>query len=239
MLSRALIVLLIVLNAGVALWWATRPSPAGRQAESRDGIATALPAGVARLQLLREAPQGALARAPAAPPAAAVDMIEPDGATEVATAPRCFSIGPFDDPQALAAARTQLQPQVASLRTRATGTPRSRGWQVLLPPLADRAAAEAMAERIKAAGFDDYFVVPDGDQANGIALGRYGSESSARARETTLRTAGFQVEALPLGEAGARTWLDVRATGAAFDAERARRAAGAARADPLDCTTLR
>jgi cell division septation protein DedD len=245
MLSRALIVLLIVLNAGVALWWATRPSAVAREAgEQGNDTSVETHAGVARLQLLREAPHLAATHAIAAPPQAAAPATpaEPLQATtpaEVAVAQRCFAIGPFTDAQSLAAARAQLQPLVASLRTRESPASSARGWRVLLPPLADRAAAQAMAERIKAAGFNDYLVVPGGDEANSIALGRYGSEPSARQREATLRAAGFQARAEPLGQADPRTWLDVAVADAGFDPARARRAIGAAQANPLDCKALR
>ncbi|MFA4625924.1 SPOR domain-containing protein, partial [Xanthomonas perforans] len=45
MYVRALIVVLIVLNAGVALWWALQPPPAPPPAPLQ-------PTGVARLELL-------------------------------------------------------------------------------------------------------------------------------------------------------------------------------------------
>ncbi|WAT15299.1 SPOR domain-containing protein [Xanthomonas fragariae] len=48
MYVRPLIVVLVILNAGVALWWALQPSPAAQ-------VAPAQPAGVARLELLPNA----------------------------------------------------------------------------------------------------------------------------------------------------------------------------------------
>ena len=44
-----------------------------------------------------------------------------------------------------------------------------------------------MAARLRAAGFNDLIVLGEGANANGIALGRYGSEESARRRETELK----------------------------------------------------
>ncbi|KQQ83860.1 sporulation protein [Xanthomonas sp. Leaf131] len=54
MYVRALIVVLIVLNAGVALWWALQPAPAALAAPAQ-------PAGVARLELLPNIATGAAA----------------------------------------------------------------------------------------------------------------------------------------------------------------------------------
>ena len=241
MLSRALIVLLIVLNAGVALWWATRPVPIPAQAA--DARSDGQDSGIARLQLLREVPRSALALRPAPAPTPAPALPPPAAAAaataEASIAQRCYAIGPFTEAATLAAARAQLQPQVAEMRTREVPVSAARGWRVMIPPLADRAVAQIMVERLKVAGFDDYLIVPDGDEANSIALGRYGGESSARQREAALRAAGFQAQAQPLGTTAVRSWLDITVADAAFDPERARQSAGAAQSSALDCATLR
>jgi len=239
MLSRALIVLLIVLNAGVALWWATRPVPIPAQAA--DARSDGQDSGIARLQLLREVPRSALALRPAlAPtPAPAIPPAAAAASSATSVAQRCYAIGPFTDAATLTAARTQLQPQVAAMRIREAPVSAARGWRVMIAPLADRAVAQIMVERLKAAGFDDYLIVPDGDEANSIALGRYGGESSARQREAALRAAGFQAQAQPLGTTAMRSWLDITVADAAFDPERVRQSSGAAQASVLDCATLR
>jgi len=246
MLARALVVLLLMLNLGVALWWALRPAPAAETAYR--------PAeGIARLQLLREAPARASAPArtpplvPSGPPAEATATPAPTPAPATADADdapaaasvesRCFSFGPYADAAVLATARTRLS-SLGALRANARETiSAARGWRVFLPAQPDRAAAEAMADRIRAAGFDDYLIVPAGDEANSIALGRYGSERGARQREAALRAAGFEAQAQPIGDAATQHWLDV-ATGRTFDAAAARRATGAAQANPLDCAAL-
>ena len=67
-----------------------------------------------------------------------------------------------------------------------------------------------MAERIKAAGISDWYLLNEGADANGIALGRYGSEESARRREAELRAKGIAAQAEPLGDTTAQSWLDAR-----------------------------
>jgi len=285
MLVRALIVLLIALNIGVAAWWVARPVPAAAAEET-------LPLGVARLQLAGEsklaeskAVAQAGATAPSAPAAALVDSAgklpatsarQPDvdhteaakaeaaaakldaasGAPPAALPPptaaatpvpapaevakaQCFSIGPFADAAAADAARAKLQPLAQKLATRAqagTSNP-SRGWRVYLPPAASAEAAQATAQRIRAAGFSDLFVMGGGGaDANGIALGRFRSEESARKRASSLSEAGFPARVEALGETASATWIDASTTTSNGDA--LRRAAGAQRWRTVSCGTL-
>ncbi|MEZ0470849.1 SPOR domain-containing protein [Luteimonas salinilitoris] len=252
MLLRASIVLLLALNLGVALWWAMR-SPPVPEAPS------AHPAGVPRLQLLSEAtpqarataasagaadpqPEAALAEAGEAgaprtetPPAPA-DASGEDAAAAPTQPSRCLALGPFADADALATARTRLQPQVLHLRTREI-VEAPRGWRVMLPPLADRDAAQAAVQNLVAAGFNDHFIIATGEEANAIALGRFSGEAAARRHAANLRAAGFGAQAEPLGDAGTRHWLDV-AVADGFDAAAARTETGAARADSVDCAGL-
>lgn len=209
MLIRALIVLLAALNLGVAAWWWLRaPPPAPAAAE--------LPAGVARLKLLHEAPPPV---APAAPP------------------PQCFRFGPFASEPALAQARTLLEARARQVRVETTEAAPA-AWRVLLPPQADAAAAQALAGRIGAAGFDDVVVIAAGEEANGIALGRYGSEAAARRRQQALRAAGFDAQLLPVGGGEPRRWLAAQLPPGS-DAARLRGELRALELHTLDCATLR
>lgn len=257
MFARALIVLLLVLNVGVALWWLARPgAPVATQPDSD------APAGVARLQLA-DAPTatppvgaaapvaavpGNISDAPDAPDAAeaevsaaAADPAPVPGAAidPAAGAARCLAFGPFTSAAATGRARAVLGAVATQLQVReeavASGT--SRGWRVVMPPLADRAAAQAMATRLAAAGFNDHFLMSSGDDANGIALGRYGSEASARRHAAALLAAGFDsVQAQPLSASRNRAWIDVALAGPAGRDDALRVASGAPRVLPRDCT---
>ena len=237
MIQRALIVFLVVLNLGIAAWWALRESP-----KPDDRIE--LPADVPRLQLLREVPPRP--RSVAAPATAAVPATTTERATiasSVATAStpadaRCVSFGPFDNPALLRRANDVLQPQVVRTRSRneVSGV---RGWRVLVPPLASREAAQALADRMTAAGLDDLLVMPTGVDANGVALGRFGSEDSARRRDSQVRAAGFSgAKVEPIGNVKTLGWIDVAAA-PTFDTAAAARDIAAPRTVPLDCATLR
>ncbi len=265
MLARAAIVLLVVLNLGVAAWWASGGRVPAEAAAAADE-------GVPRLRLLSEVPPAQ--RPPAAPlvtatpptaDTAAVDAasnapatVAPDpSATDPAAAAaavaagsaalpadaRCLAIGPFADAASAETARVRLQAAALRLRERTQVPASSRGWRVWLPPLADTAAAQAMAARLRDAGFSDQFVLGAGEDANGIALGRFGSEASARQREAAVRAAGFtDVRAASIDTrppSVPQRWVDVAIAAGGPATGTLRSLAAAARADRVDCATLR
>lgn len=208
MLTRALLVLLLVLNAGVAAWWIAR-------APVRDAAPSALPADVPTLELVG-VPRAAAAAPRRSPPAAA----------QLA----CWRYGPFSDPAALDAARRAISGDVAWTAIAEQPLTPPRAWRVVLPQ-PDRATATATAARIGAAGFSDFLVLPEGDvDANAIALGRYRSEAPARERAARLVAAGFAAVAQPVGGRMVR-WLDVAASPAFVPQSAALGLTGA----PLDC----
>ena len=229
MFARALFVLLLVLNVGVAAWWATRAPPS-------PPLPVELPHGIARLQLVGEAPDGTTAIAAASTPAASPTATSASTSVVATKAAQCVSFGPYPDEQAADLAQSRLQALAQRVVARAQPRGSARGWRVMLPALPDTAQAEATAARIAAAGFTDYFVVREGSEANSIALGRYGNESAARRRAEALVAAGFAARAEAIG--GTVTWLDVLAT-ADLDVPLAQQLAVAPERRPLDCATLR
>lgn len=246
MLLRAAIVILVMLNLGAAGWWLFQPVP---------GAAVAATAPTPGLRLLREAPP-AVARPAEAAPVAAPAMLSPATADAAAStpqaqastaaapaalaapadrAPACVRFGPFPDPAARTAARAALAAAgVVALAydERARGV---RGWRVFLPAQPSRAAAVALAERLKAAGIGDLFVMTQGVDANSIALGRFSSETGARRRQAELRGKGVQAQVEPVGGTPARAWLDARLPATADRNALAR----IAHSQPLDCAQLR
>ena len=178
MLIRALIVLLVILNVGVAAWWIFSPEPTLP-------APTSMPSESPGLQLVSErasmASANRIAPLPATPIPTTAPPIEPPAVAGGVAAARCMTVGPFIDASALATARNALQPRVSRLVVRQAPSGR-KGWRVWLPPLPDHASALAMAARIDAAGFKDYYVLPSGDDANGIALGRFGSTGRSLSR---------------------------------------------------------
>lgn len=225
MLIRALIVLLFVLNLGVAAWWITRPAP-------EPPLPPELPAGVARLQLVEE-PQAKTASPGSGTPSPAVTAAAP------AEPQACFSVGPFVDTAAASAALEKLRPQILRSKLREVPGVSASGYRIVLPPAATREEAQANAQRIGAAGFNDFLIMNSGEEINSIALGRYRSRESAERRLSALQAAGFPVQMLPAGRAPpSRWWLDVGATAAADPAGWAAQVGGTV-PQSLDCAALR
>ncbi len=245
MFARMLLVWLLVMNLGVLAWWALhRPSPAapvatdsrlpslqllGEEAAPATGDATSVePVSGAPASTASEPAPAAPESTAAADPAR--EIVEPALAS---VAPVCASYGPFADEAAALAAGRRLAGVESALRRVAATSP--RGWSVALPPLENREAAVEMAERLRAAGFNDLMVVNQGENANGIALGRFGSEDNARRHQSALQAKGFAAVLVPAGPVGEGVWwLDVRAP-AGFDAAARRAAIGAARVQRRDC----
>ena len=213
MLIRALIVLLLVLNLGVGLWWATRPTPVPPATDDP-------PRGVARLQLVSERGDR-----PPVLPAAAAPVIS-----------QCVRFGPFTEATA-ATAQSRLRRLGAQVRRHRDYAGTARSWKVLLPPADSMAAAETAASRIAEAGFSDWFVIREGEDARSVALGLYRNEAAARERAETLQDAGFAAELVPVGAGPARHWVDAAAP-ADFDAAGAQILVAAPGREPIDCAAF-
>jgi len=144
MLVRALLVVLTILNLGVALWWATQPQTPAPEPMP------ALPAGVATLQLVpasATAPQAA-SSAPAAPAAASTAAasaaptpaaVVPAASTPAADAPATSAVPATATP---AAATPAPPPKVPGAAAAAAAEPAAAPVCLSLGPYPDRAAAE-------------------------------------------------------------------------------------------------
>jgi len=231
MILRAAIVILLVLNIGVAAWWI------GGGNALHEPAPAALPSDVPALRLVSESaapkPAAAVADAATAAPAASetTATVEPakieDG--------HCLRFGPFADAAARDAARPALAGSSAALLSRDVPAKSARGWKVYLPAFATREEAQAMGEKIRAAGIKDWYALNEGADANSIALGRYGGEEAARRREAELNAKGIPAKAEALGDSAPQWWLDARLKPDANPAA----LAGIAPSKRIDCAPLR
>lgn len=251
MLIRVLIVLLAVLNLGVALWWMTRSAPQPPRPPE-------LPSGVAQLQLVpmstpTPAPAPAATSTSTGEPVTAIPPTSaPIPASVLATDPpapstptvpsapaQCFSLGPFTEAGQAVAAAERVKSVIQTSRPRTVPGAGASGYRVLLPAAESREAAQAIAQRIGAAVFDDFLIINNGEEANSIALGRYRSREAALRRQESLRAAGFAAQTLATGrEAPPQWWLDVALLESA-DAAQLRQLAASTQSVPLDCARLR
>lgn len=255
MLIRALIVLLAVLNIGVAAWWlASKPLAPYQPAP--------LPANTPTLQLADEsfvpaAPVSSSA-APVAPVAAPVaQAVEPVAASvpepAKSEAPKadipkpeapkpaeilqCLRFGPFANKGDADALLSRIGALAAKAKAFGTPAKPAKAYSVFVPPQANALAAQALAEKIANAGFNDYFVQREGENANGIALGTYRNRDGAESRLAALQKAGFPAQLRAVGEdAQAQWWADAAFADANLAAARQR---GNAPAKALDCAGLK
>lgn len=224
MMYRALLVFLVVINVGVAAWWALRSPPPPE-------AAVELPAGVPRLQLLAEVPARARPAAPAPAATVATAPTLPDDA-------RCVSFGPFANPALLRRASDRLQAIALRSRVREVPVGTPRGWRVFVPPFPTREEAQVLADRMTAAGLDDLLVMPTGPDRNGVALGRFGNEDAARRRQAQLQAAGFTAQVAPIGVTTMESWIDA-AFAPTVDTAVAKSDLASPQARAIDCADLR
>jgi cell division protein FtsN len=265
MLTRALIVVLAILNVGVALWWMLRGEPAPVVVEA--------PNGVAKLQFLDTPPSAAPAPAPANAPASAplndatpaataaptsapaapdapapVPASAPPAATAAAAPPsatpapapaQCLSLGPFADRAAAMAAQGNAGSLLQRSRLREVPNAGASTYRVIMPASASREEAQALVKQIAAAGISDYYILGQGEDANAIALGQYRNREGAERRMAALSAAGFNARLVASGGDGsAQWWVDATlAEGSSPNAARQR--SGAAQQRSLDCARLR
>jgi hypothetical protein len=147
MLTRALIVVLVILNLGVALWWLLRGEPASAPPAS--------PVGVAQLEVLPST-QAPPATATPLTPAPALQDVTPASAPAPVTQPPVTTATPAtalaDTPAPTPAASVPAPAPVAAAPTPAaapapvTATP-TPAQCVSLGPFADRATAQAAQSR--------------------------------------------------------------------------------------------
>ena len=194
MLQRALLLLLLCMNLGVAAWWAGHSDP----------VPPALPAmdaNVPRLRLLSEvekhpAPDAAeLSEAPA--------LLDADAV--------CLSLGPFETPADLRQAMDVLLPKVERIQFREVPAVALRGYRVFLPPAASHADAIAVARALSDKGIADYYVITAGEQQNTISLGSFHDLESASQRRAAVAALGYSPMLEPRTESVSQWWIDLAA----------------------------
>ena len=194
MILRAVLLLLVCMNAGVGLWWALH----------RDPVHQPLPAlerGVSGLTLLRETERSPL-------PAAAELEAAPE---PLADMPICLSIGPFETPADLRAAMGRLMPQVGRIQFRELPATALRGYRVFLPAAASRAEALSSARALAARGLRDYYVVTAGEQQNTVSLGLFRDLENAKRRQQEVSALGYVATVEARTEQVPQWWVDIAA----------------------------
>ena len=84
-------------------------------------------------------------------------------------------------------------------------------YEVYVPPLKSRAAANEEMRRMREDDFVDIMRINSGKLENGVAVGAYRQLGNAERRIKTFRAKGYQVEFKPRGETRSTYWFAVSA----------------------------
>lgn len=135
----------------------------------------------------------AASAADVAPPAPSQEAQSSPAMIEDAPPDVCRRLGPLDD--ATAVALLQSLPQsVTVISDGVEDYDRDGGYFVMIPPLPTRTDALAMLRRLTAAGLDDTWLFRTGDYVNGISLGLFSREATARRHADDIAARGFPTE---------------------------------------------
>lgn len=196
MLSRIVVLLLLVMNLGVGLWWWLRPLPPER-------VVVAVDPGMPALKLLSEQ-----ALASGAPP----DEAEAVGPPKPVAAPEardCLQLGPWVTQVDLRRAMNVLTPVANRIQFRETREIIRRGYRIFLPSPGSREQALGIARELSARGLTDYYVVTAGNDQNSISLGLFRDENNANARLRQVRAQGFDAQLEPRNDELPQYWIDI------------------------------
>lgn len=196
MLSRILVLVLLVMNLGVGLWWWLRTSPP-------EPVVASTEQGVPSLQLLSE-----LAVTAAEPPAEA-ESVGPPTPLSAPEARDCLKLGPWVTQVDLRRAMNVLTPAVNRIQFRETREVIRRGYRVFLASPGSREEALAAARQLSARGLTDYYVVTAGNDQNSVSLGLFRDENNANTRLRQVRAQGFDAQMEPRNDELPQYWIDI------------------------------
>jgi hypothetical protein len=199
---RALLLALIMLNAGLYLW---QRYDSGYQEVSE---AMAMPAVKGNIVLLSEraaAPEvsgGVRDPEPAAVSSIHTDLALPQNAVTPTAPLECWLLGPFttvsggDLPVGLEWRREEYE--------------RDADYWVYLGPYADVAAASAMSRELKRKGIDSY-VIRRGELNKAVSLGVFSDAKRAEKHQQRMQARGYGADIRKISKFAQRLWLVLKA----------------------------
>jgi len=125
---------------------------------------------------------------------------------------QCQTVGPIqDEPLAMSLMKT-LKSHAKDIQFRETRDEQTSGYLVLSPDQGSYQQAKAYAETVKAAGIDDFYVLPKGAYVGRVSLGYYRVKADAEQHQASLVTAGFDSELITKTNQQTAFWLDLETT---------------------------
>lgn len=153
-----------------------------------------------------------------APPSAEPASVAPPASAEVPSTPAspsppplddralCLMIGPYEKSEDAAAAIQRLAAVDIASHINEIEINITSSFQVYLDPLDNRAAARVKLEQLQAMGIDS-FIIPKGELINGIALGSFDNEPSAKEHRDKLLQKGIDAKVRDSKRPLKETWV--------------------------------
>jgi hypothetical protein len=121
----------------------------------------------------------------------------------------CLSLGPFNDLTDAARASTLLRENELEPRQRAGEGVVWKGFWVTLEGVPDRAAANAVIERLRRAGVADAYAMPAEGKEVTISLGLFSERQRALRRLDDAKAVGLAARIVDRERTGTVYWIDV------------------------------
>jgi hypothetical protein len=121
----------------------------------------------------------------------------------------CLSLGPFTDLTDAARASTLLRENELQPRQRAGEGVVWRGFWVTLEGVPDRAAANAVIEKLRRAGVSDAYAMPGDGRDVTISLGLFSERQRAQRRFDDAKAIGLTPRIVDRERSGTVYWIDV------------------------------
>ncbi|BAU49922.1 hypothetical protein SVA_3380 [Sulfurifustis variabilis] len=119
----------------------------------------------------------------------------------------CYRLGPFTSLQEARGAGTRIESWGLHVEQVTEFESRGRAYQVYLPPLASREAADAKRRQLTRLGFKDHALIQEEGMENAVSVGLFTVEANARQRQRQLRAKGLDASIQPVPSLRHVYWL--------------------------------
>jgi len=122
----------------------------------------------------------------------------------------CRLAGPYRDEVKATKKVVALRRAGLFVDIKSVASPKSPRYMIATPVLRDRAEANAMVARLKAAGITDFYLPHRSSKPLRISLGLYNGPKIAKQQIGKLKKMGFEAELLPWKQRGSEYYLVIR-----------------------------
>jgi RND family efflux transporter MFP subunit len=135
--------------------------------------------------------------------------LTPEAVQESSTPQQCQTIGPLKDAPEAEQVMAAIAGQATQLGVREEQHGAVNEYLIVSPPQPSMEDARQLAGRMKASGYDDFFIFARGPHKGRVSFGLYRDKVQAEEKRDYLSNLGFESELLPRQKPQSRFWLDV------------------------------